>query len=102
MRPRLDGSSWLGQADAYGTTFIVELFASRQHPGYYHYAMYCTDDTFCEESNRPTNATDEASFWTWFELSISTSHGLAIDDLRWVEVSPEQLPLSGERVKNGA
>lgn len=102
MKPRLDGSSWLGQAEAYGTTFIVELFTSRLHPGYYHYAMYCTDDSFCDESKLPMNATEEATFWTALDLSLSASHGLTVDDLSWAEVPAEQLPLSGDRVKTGA
>jgi hypothetical protein len=105
MQPVLDGRAWLGRAQAYGTTFIVELFESRRHPGYYHHAMYCTDDTFYDESrdNKPMRAQEEdgVSFWTLFRAGLSKEHGLVLDDLEWVEVPAEELPLSGQRVKAG-
>jgi hypothetical protein len=101
VRPELDGRAWLGKAAAYGTTFVVELFESRKNPGYYHFAMYCMDDSFCDESKRPMRAKEEngVSFWTLFEAGLSKEHGLVIDNLEWMEVAAEQLPLSGERVK---
>jgi hypothetical protein len=104
MKPRLDGRAWLGRANAFATTFLVELFESRQHPGYYHFAMYCTDDSFCDESKRPMRAKEEdgVSFWTLFKAGLSKEHGLVVDDLDWIEVKPEELPLSRERVKAGA
>ena len=106
MQPPLDGRAWLGRAQAYGTTFTVELFESRQHPGYYHYAMYCADDSFCDESKdgKPMRAKEEGgvSFWTLFKVALSKEHGLVLDNLDWVEVPAEELPLSGERVKAGA
>jgi hypothetical protein len=104
MQPPLDGRAWFGHAQAFGTSFMVELFESRQYPGYYHYAMYCTDDTFCDESKRPLRAKEEAgvSFWTLFKAGLSKEHGLVLDDLEWVEVPAEELPLSGERVRAGA
>ena len=104
MQPPLDGRAWLGRSQAYGTTFMVELFESRQHPGYYHYAMYCADDTFCDESKRPMRAKEEAgvSFWTLFKSGLSREHGLILDDLEWMEAQPDELPLSGPRVKAGA
>jgi hypothetical protein len=82
----------------------VELFESRQSPGYYHYATYCTDDMFCDESKRPMRAREEGgwSFWTLFKAGLSKEYGLVVDDLEWVEVEVEELPLSGERVKAGA
>jgi putative zinc finger/helix-turn-helix YgiT family protein len=104
MKPELDGRAWLGKAEAYGTTFFVELFESRQHPGYYHFAMYCADDSFCDQSRRPMRAKEEdgVSFWTSFKDGLSKEHGLILDDLDWTEVKAEELPLSGERVKAGA
>lgn len=104
MQPPLDGRAWLGQAEAYGTTFIVELFESRKHPGYYHYAYYCTDDSFCDESRNPISAKEQPgiNFWMIFKAGLSDRLGLVIDDLEWLDVPAEELPLSGERVKAGA
>ena len=102
-KPVLDGRAWLGKADAYGTTFILELFESRQHPGYYHYAMHCTNDSFCIESKRPVRAaeTDGIGFWTVVKSHLSMEHGLILDDLVWLEVKPEELPLSAEKARAG-
>jgi transcriptional regulator with XRE-family HTH domain len=102
-KPVLDGRAWIGTGKAYGTTFLVELFESRQNPGYYHYAMYCADDSFCDESKKPVLAKEEdgLSFWTLFKVALSQDHGLTVDDLQWREVPPEDLPLSGARVKRG-
>jgi YgiT-type zinc finger domain-containing protein len=104
MKPQLDGRAWLGKADFYGTTFFVELFESRRDPGYYHYTMYCADDSFLDESKRPIRAKDEVgiSFWTLFAAVLSKEHNLLLNELHWVEVTAEDLPLSGERVKAGA
>jgi len=107
-KPVLDGRAWLGKAEAYGTTVIVELFESRQHPGYYHFAMYCANDSFCDESKKPLKAKDhngDSSLFTQgLSHVLSKEHGLVLDDLmiEWAEVKPEDLPLSGERVKAGA
>ncbi len=104
MKPPLDGRAWLGRAEAFGTTFIVELFESRKHPGFYHYAMYCTDDTFCDESRKPVRSKEDAgvTFWTVLKASLSKEHGLIVDDLEWEDATAEELPLSGERVRAGA
>jgi YgiT-type zinc finger domain-containing protein len=104
-KPELDGRAWLGKAEAYGTTFTVELFESRQHPGYYHYAMYCVDDSFCDESKKPVIGKDQngvSPVWDFFTHSLLKMHGPVLDEIEWMEVKPEDLPLSGDRVKAGA
>ena len=56
MTPTLDSKAWLGTGRYYATSFLVELFESKKHPGFYHYATYCADDTFCEETKLPMKA----------------------------------------------
>lgn len=104
MKPELDGRAWLGKAEFYGTTFVVELFESRQHPGYYHYTTYCADDSFLDESKRPIRAKEEEGmgFWTLFAAVLSKEHNLLLNELHWVQVTAEELPFSGGRVKAGA
>jgi hypothetical protein len=97
MTPFLDGRAWLGKGNYYGTSFLVELFESKKHPGFYHYATYCADDTFCDESKRPM----QASFLQGHLDLILKDHGLVSADLEWREVSAAELPLLGERAQTG-
>lgn len=104
--PELDGRAWFGKAEAYGTTFIVELFESRKHPGYYHYAIHCVREGFYDESAKPISAREQAgvNIWTFIRASLTglDEYGPILDLLEWEETKPEELPLSGEKVKAGA
>ena len=97
MIPTLDGRAWLGTGSYYATSFLVELFESQKHSGFYHYATYCADDTFCDESKRPMNA----SFLQGHLDLILKDHGLVSTDLEWREIPASELPLLGERVAAG-
>ena len=97
MTPSLDGRAWAGSGRYYATSFLLELFASRAHPGCYHYATCCADDGFCEESVRPVLA-------AFAEASLDVilgRHGLVSTDLEWRAVPAEELMLSGDRVRAG-
>jgi hypothetical protein len=97
MTPLLDGRAWLGTGRYYRTVFLVELFESQKHPGYYHYATYCTDDTFCDESKQPM----QAAFLQGHLDLILKDHGLVGTDLEWLEIQAVELPLLGERARSG-
>ena len=96
--PVLDGRAWTGRGKYYGTTFVVELFESRKHPGYYHSATYCIDDDFCHESEKPMRADVLQEYLD----TIVQRHGLVIADMEWTEApNPGELPLLGERFLAG-
>src|SRR5262245_31109106 len=97
MTPLLDGRAWLGAGSYYGTSFLVELFESQKHRGFYHYATYCADDSFCDESKRPLRA----DFLQGHLNAILKDHGLVGTDLEWREVQAVELPLLGERARSG-
>jgi hypothetical protein len=95
--PVLDGRAWVGIGTYYGTAFIVELCESRKHPGYYHYATYCLDDSFQQESKKPFKAD---VLQTHIDL-ILKEHGLTTKDLDWSEESADELALLGVRARAG-
>jgi hypothetical protein len=97
VTPILDGRAWVGTGTYYGTEFLVELFESQKHPGYYHYATHCADDRFCGESSKPI----KADFLEGSLDLILKEHNLVSAELDWQEVAPADLPLLGERVRDG-
>jgi hypothetical protein len=97
MFPALDGRAWVGRGHYYGTGFLVELFESQKHPGYYHYAAYCLDDSFCDESKRPV----KADFLQENLDLILKDHGLVVADMVWRDVPAKELTLLGERASAG-
>lgn len=97
VTPVLDGRAWLGKAGFYATWFLVELFESRKHPGYYHYATYCKDDSFCDESKQPM----KSDFLQSHLDLLLKGHNLLVGELNWCEVVATELPLLGERASAG-
>jgi hypothetical protein len=97
MTPVLDGRAWLGRGKYYATSFLVELFESQKHSGYYHYATYCADDSFCDESKKPM----KSDFLQDNLDLILKDHGLIVGDMKWCEISAKELPLLGVRARAG-
>jgi hypothetical protein len=73
----------------------VELFESREHPGYYHYALHRIGDDFCDESRRPVKA-------SFLQDNLSRLFRPAVPaDLYWQETPTAELVFSEERVRAG-
>lgn len=87
--PVCDGRAWRGIAEAYGTTFVVELFPSTKHSGYYHYVEHCLTDDFLNETQKPVRADGVKAHMT---LSLAL-HNLQLDEFHWQEVSTNDLKL---------
>jgi hypothetical protein len=92
VTPILDGRSWVGTGSYFDTVFVVELFESRKHPGYYHYATFCAADDFSDESKKPM----KADFVQQHLNLIMRPHGLVVGDLDWKQAPTAKLPLPHE------
>lgn len=78
--PELDGKKILrGVAIAYGEDFAIEIAPSKNHLGYYHIAVTCFADNFCDETKKPVRADGVEDQLKYF-LKI---HGLLVDNICW-------------------
>lgn len=78
--PDLDGKTiWIGVSTAYGEQFAIELYPSKEHPGYYHIAMLCLADTFIDETRRPVRADGVEDYARY----LLNQHGLVVADIYW-------------------
>ena len=93
MLPVFDGRSWLGDAEAYGTWFTVGLWESPQHPGFYHYAIWCDADDFYDGSKMPIRIN---AFCPWAARMVEKHTGLTFAEFLWTEVSLVKIPFEKE------
>jgi len=98
MFPSLDGRAWLGVATAYGTQFVIEVFESKRHPGYYYFLVACLADSFCDEMQRPVKAYAVEEF---LRAALTRQHGVTLDDFQWEEKQPNELIFSLSRIGSG-
>lgn len=99
--PILNGRAFRGMALAYGTLFVIELFGSSSHPGYYHYMVACIDDAEYEFSHRPMKV-GIPELWQSINYVLQSAHGIGLQDVKWREVSRgELLPMSQRRLDAG-
>ena len=83
VTPTFDGKIWRGKAHAYGTHFVVEVFPSVKYPGHYHTCLFCNDDNFVDETNKPIRA-DAGLMALQFMLKTA---GLVVADMAWEELA---------------
>ena len=79
--PKFDGKIHYGVAKAYSENFAVEIVPSKKHPGYYHIAILCLADSFCDETKKPVAESAVEKHLQFF----LKRHGLVIDDMHWHE-----------------
>jgi hypothetical protein len=84
--PICDGRAWRGIAEAYGTIFVVELFPSQKHAGYYHYSYHCMNDEYSKETNTPIRADAIKANLTLF-LMLENLH---LEEFVWEEMKLEE------------
>ena len=94
--PELDGKKILrGVATAYGEDFAIEMVPAKNSPGYYHIAVTCFAEKFCDETKRPVRADGGEGQLKYF-LKI---HGLLVNDVRWFAADHDKPVLSDQETR---
>lgn len=86
IEPVFDGRLWRGMSPAYGMHFVIELFPSVEHPGYYHISVAGVTETppnaDVTDTKRPIRADGVPMM-----LKIALKReGLCMADVTWQEL----------------
>lgn len=86
--PKINGQTYQGITEAYGTSFIVEFGESKKYPGYYHYSICCVADKFYDESKKPILA---SALLPFLQKYLNKDHGITLNELNWEIIKKEEI-----------